>query len=414
MYYLIFTSYGAFLLEYNGDLNLENIKHYKIFPEEEIPKIMYNLRRGNLQIVEELMKEWDLKDKGIKVLVEYLENEPTLPGKFIRENIYPLGKKYSIFNSYKEFIEKTNLWATQLTKLLMKESSERKDKLIIQTVSALDDLDETLNLFSERLREWYSLYFPEMDKIVKKHELYAKLVSQFLKRENYTRTKLKEFLPSKTAKTLSKVAKSSMGAELSEEDLSIIKGFADQIISMYNLRDSLLKYLGELMEETAPNLTKLAGVSLGARLISLTGGLERLSKLPASTIQVIGAEKALFAHLRLGADPPKHGVIFQHPLIQSSPWWIRGKIARALACKLAVGVRADVFGNYIADELLENLNKKVEEIKRKYPEPRKKPSKKKKEKKEKGMKRKGDKKKKKKIKNRKKGKKVIGKTSSKW
>ena len=414
MYYLIFTSYGAFLLEYNGDLNLENIKHYKIFPEEEIPKIMYNLRRGNLQIVEELMKEWDLKDKGIKVLVEYLENEPTLPGKFIRENIYPLGKKYSIFNSYKEFIEKTNLWATQLTKLLMKESSERKDKLIIQTVSALDDLDETLNLFSERLREWYSLYFPEMDKIVKKHELYAKLVSQFLKRENYTRTKLKEFLPSKTAKTLSKAAKSSMGAELSEEDLSIIKGFADQIISMYNLRDRLLKYLGELMEETAPNLTKLAGVSLGARLISLTGGLERLSKLPASTIQVIGAEKALFAHLRLGADPPKHGVIFQHPLIQSSPWWIRGKIARALACKLAVGVRADVFGNYIADELLENLNKKVEEIKRKYPEPRKKPSKKKKEKKEKGMKKKGDKKKKKKIKNRKKGKKVIGKTSSKW
>ncbi|HIP16617.1 MAG TPA: Pre-mRNA processing ribonucleoprotein [Methanothermococcus okinawensis] len=414
MYYLIFTSYGAFLLEYNGDLNLENIKHYKIFPEEEIPKIMYNLRRGNLQIVEELMKEWDLKDKGIKVLVEYLENEPTLPGKFIRENIYPLGKKYSIFNSYKEFIEKTNLWATQLTKLLMKESSERKDKLIIQTVSALDDLDETLNLFSERLREWYSLYFPEMDKIVKKHELYAKLVSQFLKRENYTRTKLKEFLPSKTAKTLSKAAKSSMGAELSEEDLSIIKGFADQIISMYNLRDRLLKYLGELMEETAPNLTKLAGVSLGARLISLTGGLERLSKLPASTIQVIGAEKALFAHLRLGADPPKHGVIFQHPLIQSSPWWIRGKVARALACKLAVGVRADVFGNYIADELLENLNKKVEEIKRKYPEPRKKPSKKKKEKKEKGMKKKGDKKKKKKIKNRKKGKKVIGKTSSKW
>ena len=319
MHYLIFTSYGAFLLEYNGDPNLENIKHYKIFPEEEIPKIMYNLRRGNLQIVEELIKEWDLKDKDIKILVEYVEDEPTPPGKFIRENIYPLGKKYGVFNSYQEFIEKTNLWATELTKLLMKESSERKDKLIIQTVSALDDLDETLNLFSERLREWYSLYFPEMDKIVKKHELYARLVSQFLKRENYTRTKLKEFLPSKTAKTLSKAAKNSMGAELSEEDLSIIKEFADQLVSMYNLREKLLKYLGELMEETAPNLTKLAGPSLGARLISLTGGLERLSKLPASTIQVIGAEKALFAHLRLGADPPKHGVIFQHPLIQSSP-----------------------------------------------------------------------------------------------
>ncbi|MBW9220416.1 Pre-mRNA processing ribonucleoprotein [Methanothermococcus sp. SCGC AD-155-N22] len=414
MYYLIFTSYGAFLLDYNGDLSLENIKYYKIFPEEDIPKIMYDLRRGNLQIVDKLKEEWNLKD-GEKVIVEYLEEEPTTPGKFVRENVYTLGKRYGVFNSYEEFIEKTNLWTTELTKLLMKEASERKDKLIIQTVSALDDLDETLNLFSERLREWYSLYFPEMDKIIKKHELYAKLVSQFLKRENYTRTKLKEFLPSKTAKILSKAAKSSMGAELSERDLSIIKEFADQIISLYNLRDKLVKYLEELMEETAPNLTKLAGPSLGARLISLTGGLERLSKLPASTIQVIGAEKALFAHLRLGADPPKHGVIFQHPLIQSSPWWIRGKVARALACKLAVGVRADVFGNYIADELLEALNKRVEEIKRKYPEPKKKTSKKRKEKKEKGKKKKKeDKKKKKKGKKSKKGKKIIGKTSSKW
>ncbi|MBW9223620.1 Pre-mRNA processing ribonucleoprotein [Methanothermococcus sp. SCGC AD-155-E23] len=403
MYYLVFTSYGAFLLECQGEPSLESIKHYRIFPEEEIPRIMYQLRRGNLEIVEKLKKEWNLKDE--EVVVEYLEDEPTPAGRFIRANIYSLGKRYGVFKSYQEFVEKTNLWATELTKLLMKEASERKDKLIIQAISALEDLDETLNLFSERLREWYSLYFPEMDKIIKKHELYARLVSQFLKRENYTRTKLKEFLPSKTAKVLSKAAKNSMGAELSEEDLSIIKAFADEILSLYSLRDKLVKYLGELMEETAPNLTKLAGPSLGARLIRLTGGLERLSKLPASTIQVIGAEKALFAHLRLGADPPKHGVIFQHPLIQGSPWWIRGKVARALACKLAIGVRADVFGNYIADELLEALNKRVEEIKRKYPEPRKKPSKRKRErgKKKKGGKKKG-----------RKGKKVIGKTSSKW
>ncbi|HIP84847.1 MAG TPA: Pre-mRNA processing ribonucleoprotein [Methanothermococcus okinawensis] len=406
MYYLIFTTYGAFLLEHSEDLSLESIKHYKIFPEEEIPEIMYQLRRGNFQIVDKLKEEWNLRDDG-EVIVEYLEEEPTPPGRFIRGHIYTLGKRYRVFNSYEEFIEKTNLWATELTKLLMKEASERKDKLIIQTVSALDDLDETLNLFSERLREWYSLYFPEMDKIIKKHELYARLVSQCLKRENFTRTRLKEFLPSKTAKILSKAAKNSMGAELSERDLSIIKEFADEILSLYNLRNKLLEYLEELMEETAPNLTKLAGPSLGARLISLTGGLERLSKLPASTIQVIGAEKALFAHLRLGADPPKHGVIFQHPLIQGSPWWIRGKVARALACKLAIGIRADVFGNYIADELLEALNKRVEEIKRKYPEPRKKPSRKRMEK----SKRKKGGKKKKKVK---KGKKIIGKTSSKW
>ncbi|WP_292459756.1 Pre-mRNA processing ribonucleoprotein [Methanothermococcus sp.] len=378
MIYLTFAPYGAFALESDGNLEnltIDDIKYCKIFEEEDIPKIMYDLRNGNFEIVEELKKEWNItNDEGMEeeINIELSENEPNIAGELIRKNLYELGNKYNVFKDYDDFIEKMNLWGTEFTKLLMKKSSEEGDKLIIQTVSALDDLDESLNLFSERFREWYSLYFPEMDKLIKKHELYVDVASTYTERDNYTRTRLKKSLPSKLARTLSTVAKKSMGAELSERDLAVIKIFAEEIKSMYNLRENLQKYLEELMEETAPNLTKMAGSSLGARLISLTGGIDRLSKLPASTIQVIGAEKALFAHLREGALPPKHGVIFQHPLLQSSPWWIKGKVARALACKLSIAVRADVFGNYIADELLEDLNKKVESIKEKYPEPRKK------------------------------------------
>ena len=398
MIYLAFTPYGAFALE--SEENLENLtiddlKYYKIFEEENIPNIMYDLRNGNFEIIEELKREWNIEGKEINV--ELSENEPNIAGKIIRKNLYELGKKYNVFKDYSDFIEKMNLWNTEFTKYLMKKSSEEGDKLIIQTVSALDDLDETLNLFSERFREWYSLYFPEMDKLIKKHELYVDIAETYTERENYTRTRLKKSLPSKLARTLSTVAKKSMGAELSERDLSVIKLFAGEIKSMYRMREELQKYLEELMQEVAPNLTKMAGASLGARLISLTGGIDRLSRLPASTIQVIGAEKALFAHLREGALPPKHGIIFQHPLLQSSPWWVRGKVARVLSCKLSIAVRADVFGNYIADELMEDLIKKVEAIKEKYPEPKKKKPKRedrKKGKKEKGRKEKGKKEKK--------------------
>ena len=128
------------------------------------------------------------------------------------------------------------------------------------------------------------------------------------------------------------------------------------------------------MLEVAPNIRGLVGPLLGARLISLAGGLSRLARLPASTIQVLGAEKALFRALRTGGRPPKHGVIFQYPAIHRSPRWQRGKIARALAAKLAIAARIDAFtGEYKADELKEELEKRIEEIKTLYAKPPKRP-----------------------------------------
>ncbi|MBM7408579.1 Pre-mRNA processing ribonucleoprotein [Methanococcus maripaludis] len=369
MLFIAFAPFGAFALEANSKndgYSLDDIKYYKIFENEDIPKIMYALRQGDFEIIAELKNEWEIEEEDVSF--EYTTSKNPL-GELIRDNLYELGQKYEVFEDESDFVSKMNVWATAFTKSMMKKSSEQKDKLIVQTVNALDNLDETLNLFSERLREWYSLYFPEMDNIVKKHDIYVSLVSEYGDREEYTRTKLKKTMPSNVARTISLAAKESMGADVSEFDLKIMKNLADEIKSMYEYRESLQEYLETSMNEIAPNLTKVAGASLGARLISLAGGIERLLRLPASTIQVIGAEKALFAHLRERALPPKHGVIFQHPLIQGSPWWIHGKIARAISCKISIAIRADAFGNDISDMLIEDMNKKVAQIKEKFPEP---------------------------------------------
>jgi nucleolar protein 56 len=417
MLFIAFSPFGAFALKEkeNYTYTIDDIEYYKIFNEEEIPKILYDLKRGNVQgIIENLKKEWNVDDE---VDVEVF-GKVNIAGEIVRNNLYELGKKFGVFKDYDDFINKMNFWALELTKLSMKSFSQQKDKLIIQTVEALDDLDKILNLLSERIREWYSLYFPEMDKIIKKHELYVNLITQFGDREKFTKSQLKKMLPSNVAKELANSAKSSMGGDISEEDLRVLRDMAEEIKRLYERRKELQDYLENLMEESAPNLTKIAGASLGARLISLAGGLEKLAKFPASTVQVLGAEKALFAHLREGAEPPKHGVIYQHPFIQSSPKYLRGKIARPLACKISIAARADVFGNYIGDTLLEQMEKKVEEIRKKYPKP---PKKKKKEKpKPKGKKKekKPKKEKPKKKKGKKKGKKgkaerkIIGKTKS--
>ncbi|MCS3901366.1 Pre-mRNA processing ribonucleoprotein [Methanococcus voltae] len=407
----ILVPYGIFIVKKDDETqNFEditnNIVYFKKFDEEEIPSIMYELRQDANEKKEELknalieeikelketnenkedLEEKDEKDEkdeeianleSLKILnLEELESITFEGSKIKAENdairnvMYELGVQYGVFEDLEDdFLNKMNEWTVQYTKMMMKRSSQAKDKLIVQTVNALDNLDETLNLFSERLREWYSLYFPEMDNIVKKQDAYVQLVSEYGFRENYTRTRLKEEMPQNLARTLSVAAKKSMGAEISEVDLQIIKSLANEIHNLYKYREELLAYLDNSMTEVAPNLTKIAGPSIGARLISLAGGMDRLSILPGSTIQVIGAEKALFAHLRERADSPKHGIIFQHPYIQGATGWTRGKISRAIACKMSIAIKADVSGNYIADDLSEQIDKKVADIKTRFPKP---------------------------------------------
>lgn len=230
-----------------------------------------------------------------------------------------------------------------------------EDKCVAQAIRATDDLIETINLMSERLHEWYGLHFPELADYALDIK-YAELVAQGGDREEV----LKKL----------QIDLESVGSEMNPEDLAIIRSFGASLYELYKRKEDLDKYILDSMQKVAPNLTKLLSANLAARLISLSGGLARLARFPASTVQVLGAEKALFLHLKTGKRPPKHGIIFQHPMVNRAPYWQRGKVARSLGAKASIAAKVDFYkGDYIGDRLVEEMEARVEEIKSKYPDP---------------------------------------------
>ncbi len=260
----------------------------------------------------------------------------------------------------------------ELAKLRIKGATGKRDLIVAQGIQTLDSLDQTVNLFMGRLREWYGVYFPELDRLVEKHETYSRLVVNLGDRENFTVENLeRENIPKERTQLVTKAAESSMGADIAEVDLEMIQALAKDVLDFYLLRKNMEDYVDNTMEELAPNVRAVAGALLGARLIAMAGSLQNLAMRPASTIQVIGAEKALFRSLKTGARPPKHGLIFQHTLLHDAKRWQRGKIARVIAGKLAIAARADAFGagHYIGDRLKADINKRIEEIHVKYKEP---------------------------------------------
>src|SRR5208337_2816881 len=247
-------------------------------------------------------------------------------------------------------------------------AATRRDLSAVQAVRAIDDLDKTLNLLAGRVREWYGLHFPEMDRIVEKHDTYARLVAKLGDRRNFTKENLvSEGMPSPTVDQLAAASRKSMGGQIEESDLQVLKSFCELMLELYKFRMKSESYIDEVLKQVAPNMTAIVGAPLSARLISIAGSLDNLAKMPASTLQVLGAEKALFRSLKTGARPPKHGVIFQHGAIHQSPRWQRGKIARALAGKLTIAARVDAFkGEFVGEKLKDDVNKKIEGIKERY------------------------------------------------
>lgn len=292
-------------------------------------------------------------------------------GQLLRSNIENYAIETSFVKDYEEFQRWMHSVSMEIAKLKVKGAVEKRDLLVAQAIQSLDDLDKTINLFMSRVREWYGVHFPELDRLLEKHETYVRLVVNFGNREGFHAERLeKEGLPRQKAEQIDNAAKSSMGADLSDRDLAQIQALARTVLGLYDLRESMEKYIDDVMEEVAPNVKALTGALLGARLIALAGGLANLAKMPASTLQVLGAEKALFRSLKTGTRPPKHGIIFQHPYLHEAKKWQRGKIARALAGKLAIAARTDVFGGrYIGEELKADLEKRIEEIRQKYAEP---------------------------------------------
>ena len=291
--------------------------------------------------------------------------------QILRSKMEKFAIKKGFVKDTKEFQKWMRDVALEITKLRVKGAVEKRDLIIAQAIQTIDDLDKTVNLFMSRVREWYGIHFPELDRLLDKHETYARLVFRLGNKDNFTDKKLeKEDIPKSMAEKIARSAETSMGADLSETDLKQIQILCKNVLELYQLRQKLENYLDTTMEEVTPNIKAIVGSLLGARLIALAGGLTNLAKMPASTIQVLGAEKALFRSLKTGTRPPKHGIIFQHTLLHEAKKWQRGKIARAIAGKLAIAARTDAFASRnIGEQLKTNLEKRIEEIHKKYDRP---------------------------------------------
>ncbi|KDE05609.1 nucleolar protein 58 [Microbotryum lychnidis-dioicae p1A1 Lamole] len=227
----------------------------------------------------------------------------------------------------------------------LKFSPDKVDTMIVQAIALLDDLDKEINIYSMRVKEWYGWHFPEMGKIVSENITYAKVVKAMGFRTNYNTTDFSAILPEELEETLKSAAAISMGTEISDTDLNHILLLADQVISITQYRSELFDYLRNRMAAIAPNLTALVGELVGARLIAHAGSLLSLAKHPASTVQILGAEKALFRALKTKHDTPKYGLIFHASLVGQAPQKLKGKMARMVATKAALSIRLDALAD---------------------------------------------------------------------
>jgi nucleolar protein 56 len=291
--------------------------------------------------------------------------------QYIQNNKPTLIVKAGFANNEQDAMQALREFAINLSSSRVKEASEKLDLHIIQSINALDELDKIINTVGARMREWYGLHFPELDNLVSSLGVYAEIVSRAGLRENIIVDILQSIgLQDKKVEVILDAAKRSKGGDMTPENLAIVKRLADVVIAQSDLRRVLADHIEAAMETVAPNVKELLTAAVGARIISKAGSLARLAKLPASTIQILGAEKALFRALKTGARPPKHGLLFQHPLIHSAPKWQRGKIARAVASKVAIAARIDYYRHNGKDSTIYGkLKIRINEIQEKYREP---------------------------------------------
>lgn len=231
-----------------------------------------------------------------------------------------------------------------LSRYKLKFSADKVDIMIIQAVSLLDELDKEINNYTMRLKEWYGWHFPELAKVVADNLIYTKTVRAIGTRDKTSGIDLSGFLPEDIEKEAKEAAEISMGTEISEVDEKHIFALCDQILELTDYRASLSEYLKNRMQALAPNLTAVVGELVGARLISHAGSLVNLAKCPASTVQILGAEKALFKAIKTRHNTPKYGIIYQAQLVSNTSSKMKGKVSRALAAKCSLCVRCDALG----------------------------------------------------------------------
>jgi len=244
----------------------------------------------------------------------------------------------------------------------------REDKPIIQSIALIDLLDKDINSFCMRIKEWFGWHFPELGRIIKDNYVYVRIVKLIEQRKKLSENqkelepKLNDItLDNEITKNIIDACSVSMGSDINEGDLLNIKYFTEKVESLIKYRENLANYLVEKMKKLAPNTSALVGEIVAARLISHAGSLATLSKYPASTIQILGAEKALFRALKTRSKTPKYGLLYHSSFIGKAKLKNKGKISRYLANKIAMCARIDYFSNERYNEYGNELKNQIEE-----------------------------------------------------
>ncbi len=306
----------------------------------------------DLPLVEKKLRNNDWLDSEITSIEKY-KNDIKLLGKrngnrdnvpcFINSKIAQNISKLLLTENLRENLYKNNLI---LTKKSVRDSVS-EDLLIMQSINSIDELKLITARLSQRLREWYELYNPEFSHSVADSKTFAEIILKKSKKDLLKEIKLSE--------------EETMGADIANDDVKPILDIAKKLIEIFNETEVQEKYLEKLMQKRCPNLNAVCGSLIGAKLIEISGSLESLANSPASTIQLLGAEKALFRHLRGGNKPPKHGIIVTHPIVSTSR--NKGKSARMFANKIAIASRVDFHnGEFVGDKLKKELDIKLKNI----------------------------------------------------
>jgi len=325
----------------------------KLFLETNMPKGKAVLGVSDSKLSASINDACGIKCSHIGVVPEVIRG--------IRQHFAKLVKGFSSATSDKAQLGASHAYSRAKVKFNVNKS----DNMIIQSIALLDQLDKDINTFCMRIREWYSYHFPELIKIVPENALYAKVVKLIKNRKELTAAKLEALeeilMDSGKAQAVIDASKSSMGMDISPVDLLNIDMFASRVIGITEYRKELSAYLRSKMSVVAPNLAVLIGDTVGARLISHAGSLTNLAKCPASTVQILGAEKALFRALKTKGNTPKYGLIFHSSFIGRAGAKNKGRISRYLANKCSIASRIDCFSEESTTIFGTKLKEQVED-----------------------------------------------------
>jgi len=285
------------------------------------------------------------------------------PADHVRGRLEELAVEHRMVDDASKYYSLSHEVSMLRARRAVRAAQSEREAVVSQAVQLLNELDKTLNVLSSKLREWYGLHFPELSRLVDSHEAYARLVKTLGNRAQMdARTLAGLALKGRRSASIPRAAAGSMGAPLMPDDLEQLQRLASHILSLYGYRQELEAHITSVSREVAPNLSEVAGPVLAAKLIEKAGGLRRLAMMPSSTVQLLGAEKALFRAKKTGSRPPKHGLVFQHPYVHSKPRKLRGRSARVLASKLSIAARADAFtGADLGAELRRALDEPKDE-----------------------------------------------------